>query len=550
MKKIALLLFLVSPLLAAPPGAVVTAHREATRVGMEVLERGGNGVDAAVAVGFALGVVHPTAGNIGGGGFMVIRFPDGRATTIDFREKGPSKSHERMFLDEAGKYRSEVHHQSHLAVGVPGTVAGFALAHEKYGSRTWGELVAPAVRLADEGFVVTPGLAKSLEETIGRFQKHPPTLAQFTKEGKPYRTGDLLVQKDLGKSLGRIREGGRAGFYEGETAELFIAEMERGGGWITQEDLREYSAVEREPVRGTFHGYEIISMPPPSSGGTALIEMLNVLEGYDLKGMGHNSPEYVHHLAEAMRIAFRDRARFLADPGYAEVPIARLTGKDYAQEVRGGIKNDAAGVSNPADVEQAYESEQTTHYSIVDAQGMAVAVTYTLEEEYGAAMIVPGAGFLMNNEMGDFNAGPGLTNAEGLIGTKPNLARSGQRMLSSMTPTILVKEGRPAAVLGSPGGRGIINTVLQLVLNRIVFEMTGEEAVRAKRLHHQWLPDEIKIEEGLLDEAGRKRLAEMGHRISERESQGRSHVILFDAERGEPNPVADPRDEDASGGRF
>lgn len=480
---------------------------------------------------------------------MVIRFPDGRGVAIDFREKGPMRAHPEMFVDGSGAYSAEKHHQSHLAVGVPGTVAGFALAHEKYGSGTWSELVDPAVTLAEKGFVVTPGLAKSLEETIVRFEKHPPTLSQFTREGKPYRVGDLLVQRDLGRTLARIREGRRAGFYEGETAELFAAEMVRGGGWITKEDLKKYEAVEREPVRGTFRGYEILSMPPPSSGGIAILEMLNILEGYDLKEMGHQSPAYVHHLSEAMRLAFRDRARFAADPAFAEVPVERLTSKEYAGELRREIRSDQVGVSSPEELDEPYESEQTTHYSVVDQNGLAVAVTYTLEEEYGSAMIVPGAGFLMNNEMGDFNAGPGLTNREGLIGTTPNLARPEQRMLSSMSPTILAKDGKLAGVVGSPGGRGIINTVLEIILSRVEFGMSPEEAVNAKRFHQQWLPDEIRMEEGLLGSEGVVMLERMGHRITWRETQGRAHVIFVE-EDGERVGVADRREEDGAGSQL
>lgn len=552
MRHFVLLLILTTSLFAGSPGtlrtgAVATAHSEATRVGVETLERGGNAVDAAIAVGFALAVVHPTAGNIGGGGFMVIRFPDGRATTIDFRERAPARANPEMFLDDQHNYSADRHHHSHLSVGVPGTVAGFALAHDKYGRTPWPELMAPSVKLAAEGFTITPGLAKSLADTLERFRKHPPTLAQFTRAGTPYQSGDQLIQPDLGQTLTRIQELGRDGFYLGETADLFIREIERGGGLITAKDLRNYNAVERPPLRTTFRGYDIITMPPPSSGGVALIEMLNILDGFDLAALGHNSPSYVHHLTESMRIAYRDRARYVADPDSVEIPVTRLTSPDYAASQRATINPTAASHSAPEQLDQPYESEQTTHYSIVDADGLAVAVTTTLEEEYGVAMIVPGAGFLMNNEMGDFNAAPGLTTTAGLIGTSPNLARPGQRMLSSMTPTILAREGRLVAVLGSPGGRGIINTVLQLVLNRVVFNMPAEQAVREKRFHHQWLPPDIKLEQGLLDTAGIENLKQLGHTITERETQGRSHVIFIDSSSNIPLPIPDPREQDAAG---
>ncbi|HEY8376307.1 MAG TPA: gamma-glutamyltransferase, partial [Nannocystis sp.] len=332
-------------------GIVVSANTIASDVGARILEAGGNAVDAAIATGFALAVTHPTAGNIGGGGFMVIRFPDGRTTSIDFREKAPLAAHPEMFLDERGQYSYQKHHNSHLAVGVPGTVAGFALAHERYGSIEWRQLVEPAVRLARDGFHVMPGLARSLENVLPALARYPASLAQFSKNGEPYRPGEILRQPDLARTLERIRDLGRDGFYKGETARLIVAEMQRGGGIITEEDLARYEAVERPPVRGTYRGYEIISMPPPSSGGVALIQMLNILEGYDLQAMGHNSPAYIHHVAEAMRRAFRDRARFLADSDFVEVPVDLLTSKTYAAELRAGIASDRATPSTPADVE-------------------------------------------------------------------------------------------------------------------------------------------------------------------------------------------------------
>ena len=528
-------------------GMVVSAYPDASRAGAEVLRSGGNAVDAAIATGFALAVTHPVAGNIGGGGFMVIRFPDGSSTVMDFREKAPLSAHPEMFLDEDGEYSFQIHHRSHLAVGVPGTVAGFAQAHEHYGSAAWAGLVEPAVALARDGFEVSERLAGSLAGRLDAFRDYQATFAQFFRDGEPYAPGDTLVQADLASTLERIRDQGHDGFYAGETARLLAEEMERGGGWITEEDLARYQAVEREPVRGTYRGYDIISMAPPSSGGTALVEMLNILEGFDVAAMGANSPAHAHHLIEAMRRAFRDRATHLADPDFSDVPVARLTSKEYAAEIRATIQADAASVSDPGDVagDPGWESSETTHYSVVDADGMAVSVTYTLEGGYGSYITVPGAGFLLNNEMGDFNARPGLTNDRGLIGTEPNLARPEQRMLSSMTPTILARDGELVAVIGSPGGRTIINTVLQIVVNVVDFGMSPADAVAAKRLHHQWLPDAARLEDGYMSEEDAAMLAAMGHRISLSGRQGIAHCI-FTGEGGVLVGVPDPRDSDGT----
>jgi len=491
-------------------------------------------------------VVYPVAGNIGGGGFMVVRWADGRATAIDFREKAPAAAHPRMFLDESGRYSAERHHDSHLAVGVPGTVAGFALAHARYGRLPWARLVEPAVRLAADGFPVSPALARSLAGVLPEMRRYPASVRAFSKDGEPYRAGEVWRQPELARTLERIRRAGRDGFYRGETARLIAEEMRRGGGLITEADLAAYQAKERAPLRGSYRGYEIVTMPPPSSGGVALLEMLNILEGYDLRALGHNTAPYLHLLAEAMRRAYRDRARHLADPDFAEVPVARLTSKAYAAELRATIDPARASRSAPADVAAASESEETTHYSVVDADGTAVAVTYTLEAGYGSKITVPGAGFLLNNEMGDFNAAPGLTTETGLIGTEPNLARPGQRMLSSMTPTILARDGRLVAVVGSPGGRTIINTVLQVVLNLVDFGMSIEQAVDARRIHHQWLPDEIRMEEGVADSAAVRALEAMGHRVVvQRGTQGRVHAIALDPATGARIGAPDRRDPDA-----
>jgi gamma-glutamyltranspeptidase/glutathione hydrolase len=534
----------------APSGMVVSSNVIASEVGAEILRAGGNAVDAAVATGFALAVVHPSAGNIGGGGFMVIRFPDGRTTTLDFREKAPLAAYPEMFLDENGDYSRERHHNSHLAVGVPGTVAGFALAHEKYGTGEWSPLVTPAVGLATEGIVLTDALAGSIENAVRSMASYPASLEKFTRNGEPYVAGDLWVQPDLARTLGRIRDEGRDGFYRGETARLIAEEMERGGGMITEEDLALYEARERTPIHGTFRGFDVISMPPPSSGGTALVEMLNILEAYDLAGMGHGSPAHIHYMAEAMRRAFRDRARYLADPDFAEMPLDELTSKAYAERLRSGIQPDRASVSEPSDLTVPAESLETTHFSVVDADGMAVAVTYTLEAGFGSKIVVPGAGFLLNNEMGDFNAGPGLTDDRGLIGTEPNLARPQQRMLSSMTPTILARDGALVAVTGSPGGRTIINTVLQVVLNVTEFGMGIQDAVDAKRIHHQWLPDRLQMEEGGMTPEVEAALERMGYTVLIRGTQGSAQSIMIDPATGLRIGAPDSRGEDSGAAGY
>jgi gamma-glutamyltranspeptidase/glutathione hydrolase len=532
---------------------VVSTNIIASRAGMEVLRAGGNAVDAAIATGLALAVVHPAAGNIGGGGFMVIRFPDGRVTSIDFREKAPLRAHAEMFVDpKTGEYSSQIHHNSHIAVGVPGTVAGFDYAHRKYGKVDWGRLVTPAIALARDGFPLSQGLARSIRAQVqsDNMKRYPASIAVFSKNGVPYEPGEVWKQPDLATTLERVRDHRRAGFYEGKTAELIAAEMTRGGGYITTEDLRRYQPRERVPLRGTYRGYEIISMPPVSSGGVALIEMLNILEGFDLRAMGHNSAPYIHHLTEAMRRAYRDRARFLADPDFVNVPIDRLTSKEYAAELRAEIDPTRATKSTTADLAAASESDETTHYSVVDAAGMAVSVTYTLEAGYGSKIVVSGAGFLLNNEMGDFNARPGLTTETGLIGTEPNLARPEQRMLSSMTPTILARDGKLVAVIGSPGGRTIINTVLGMVLNIVDFGMGIQQAVDAPRMHHQWLPDRVSVEADGATEQTLEKLRAMGHEVRMGGRQGSVHAIMIDPTTGARVGAPDRRDSDAGAAGY
>ena len=528
----------------AAHGMVVSASAIASTVGRDVLAAGGNAVDAAIATGFALAVTYPTAGNIGGGGFMVLRMPDGRATTIDFRETAPLAAKPEMFTDSTGAYSTTRHHRSHLAVGVPGTVAGFALAHERYGKLPWTRLVDPATHLAADGFSVPLGLATSLSGALSRMKPYPSSIAAYSKNGVPYVVGEHMRQLDLAQTLTRIRDEGRNGFYRGQTARLIAAEMQRGGGLITETDLAGYEAKERAAVHGTYRGYDIISMPPPSSGGVAMMEMLNILEGFDLASAGHNSPKYVHLVTEAMRRAFLDRARFLGDPDFTQAPIERLTSKSYAATLRKSIAIDRATRSAPTQIDQDYESFETTHFSVVDAIGMAVSVTYTLEAGYGLGAVVGGAGFLLNNQMGDFNGKPGLTDSTGLVGTAPNIAQPGKRMLSSMTPSIVARDGKLVAVVGSPGGRTIINTVLQVVLNLIDFRMSIQEAVNAPRFHHQWLPDVLTVEPNGLSPTAIAALRAMGHDVRVGGQQGNAHSIFVDAKKNRIG-AADPRDKDA-----
>jgi gamma-glutamyltranspeptidase/glutathione hydrolase len=534
-----LLLFLSAPSFAANQptrakhGMVISQSDIASQVGVEVMKAGGNAVDAAVATAFALAVTHPTAGNIGGGGFLVFRPRTGDPVAYDFREMAPQKAHPKMWLDEKGEYSYEKHHESHLAVGVPGTVAGLHLAWKEHGSLPWERLVEPAVQLARDGFPMTDGLAQSLQGEWERLKRYPATVAQFSRNGAPYETGDVLKQPDLAETLVRISEAGPAGFYEGETAELIEKEMAKNGGLITREDLKAYRAKKRVPIRGTYRGYEILSMPPPSSGGIALVEMLNILEGYDLASEGFGSARGLHRMAEAMRRAYSDRAQYLGDPDFnPEIPVDRLTSKEYAAELRMSIRLDVASKSSPSSFTWPAESPETTHYSVVDADRNAVSVTYTLEYGYGSGIVVPGAGFLLNNEMGDFNAGPGLTDDKGLIGTPPNLAQGGKRMLSSMTPTIVAKDGELFMVTGSPGGRTIINTVLQTILNVVDHGMNAQAAVDAGRIHHQWLPDRINYEKQGFSPDTLSILKWLGHDLREIGGQGVAQVIVVNPEDG------------------
>jgi gamma-glutamyltranspeptidase / glutathione hydrolase len=496
-------------------GMVVSQHFLASQVGVEVLWDGGGAVDAAVATAFALAVTYPKAGNIGGGGFLLYRPAAGEPAAYDFREKAPARATPTMFLKD-GRYDKDLQHESDLSVGVPGTVAGLHMAWKQHGRLPWRRLVEPAIVLAREGFVVTDSLARSLKDVMPRMKKYPASLAQFSRDGTPYEMGDILKQPDMARTLERIAARGPAGFYEGETAQLIEKEMAAHGGLITRDDLRAYEARRRVPLRGTYRGLEVLTMPPISAGGTALLEMLNVLEGYDLAASGFGSAANVHRTAEAMRRAFADRARYLGDPeSTPQMPIERLVSKEYAAALRRTIREDRASVSSPDAFEWPAQPGQTTHVSVVDQDRNAVALTFTLEDNYGSAIVVPGAGFLLNNEMGDFNAGPGLTDSAGLIGTEPNLAGPGKRMVSSMTPTILARDGKAFLVLGSPGGRKIPNAVLLTILNVVDFGMNVQEAIDAPRFHHQWLPDRILHERWGLSPDTRALLQARGHSLSD-----------------------------------
>jgi gamma-glutamyltranspeptidase / glutathione hydrolase len=525
---------------------VVSQNEVASEAGAQALRDGGTAVDAAVATAFVLAVTHPTAGNIGGGGFIVFRPAAGAPEAYDFREMAPAKATPTMFLKD-GKYSAELHHDSYLSVGVPGTVAGLHLAWKEHGKLPWPRLVQPAIGLARDGFHVTEGLARSLRSVLKSMAPYPASVAQFSKNGTPYEAGDLLKQPDLARTLQRIADQGPAGFYDGDTAALVEKDMAAHGGLITRADLKAYQPKKRTPIAGTYRGYDIISMPPVSSGGVGLIEQLNILEGYDLKTLGFRSAASTHALIEAMRRSFADRARYLGDPDFVpQMPVAMVASKEHAASLRQTISATRASKSSPASFEWPVESDETTHLSVVDRDRNAVSLTFTLEAGYGSKIVVAGAGFLLNNEMGDFNAGPGLTTAEGLVGTEPNLAAPGKRMLSSMTPAIIAKDGKLFMVTGSPGGRTIINTVVQTVLNVIDYGMNAQEAVDAPRLHHQWLPDRTDYERFGLSPDTVKILEGMGHVLRAAGAQGVAEVIVVDSRDGTLQGGSDRRAADGA----
>jgi gamma-glutamyltranspeptidase/glutathione hydrolase len=522
-------------------GMVVSVSGIASAVGRDVLRAGGNAVDAAVATSFALAVTWPEAGNLGGGGFMLVYPPGGREpAVVDYRETAPAAATRDMF---AGPKPAS----SYLMVGTPGTVRGLYLAHQRYGKRPWKSLVEPAVRLADEGFAVNVELARSLNGVLKKYGTEFPELRRVygKGDGAPWREGDRLVQKDLAGTLRRIADGGADGFYKGPTAERIAAEMKSGGGLITAADLAAYEAKVRAPVHTTYRGYDVYGPPPPSSGGTALVEMLNVLEPFELRNHGRWSLQTLHLMAEAMRRAYCDRARYLGDPAFVKVP-AFLTTRAHAARLAKGIDPARATLSAElaGDIPLSGEGSETTHFSVVDKDGMAVSTTTTLEDGFGGRIVVRGAGFLLNNEMGDFNPRPGVTTRGGLIGTPANQVAPGKRMLSSMTPVVVARDGKAVLVTGSPGGRTIMNTVLCVVLNVLEFDMPVREAVDAPRVHHQWLPDVLHAEPALhKDHADAlAALRKMGHHVAAKPvQQGDAHTIQVDPRTGVRTGAADPR---------
>jgi gamma-glutamyltranspeptidase/glutathione hydrolase len=534
----------------AENGMVVSTSSYASKVGVEILKKGGNAVDAAVAVGFALAVTYPSAGNLGGGGFMVIHLADGKNITIDYREKAPLSAHSDMYLNEAGEFLPELSQFGTTSAGVPGSVAGLIYALEKYGTMSLAEVIQPAIDLAKNGWKIEKRDSIYFSNTIPLFSKYPSSMNVFTKNGEPFATNDLFVQSDLAWTLEQIKEKGRDGFYKGKVAELLVNQVSSLGGFVTLEDLEKYQPVEREPIKGTYRGFEIISMPPPSSGGIALVQMLNILENVDLENVDWGSSQYIHHLVEAMKYAYADRTYHLGDADFYPVPVEQLTSKEYAKTIFDKIesaKNKAVPSSEikSLDAQLLHESTETTHYSVYDSYGNAVSTTTTINSSFGSGIVVEGAGFLLNNEMDDFSGKPGVMNQFGLIGTEANSIQPEKRMLSSMTPTIILKDGNPYIIIGSPGGSQIITTVLQVVLNCIDFDMNIREAIEAPRIHHQWMPDSIFYEMGALTEAVQKELTDMGYRFWDLDAESRiigiAEGIMIDQKSKIIYGASDPR---------
>ena len=531
----------------AKNGMVATQEALASDIGLKILKDGGNAVDAAVAVGFALAVTLPRAGNIGGGGFMMVYdAKQGKTVALDYREKAPSSAARDMYLDSDGNAVSDLSRYHGLAVGVPGTVAGLLKALEDHGTMSRGQVMAPAIALAENGIEVTAGLSESLEALSDRLQKWPSTKKIFFKpDGSAYQPGELLRQPELAKSLKLIAAKGNDGFYKGETARKLVKAVNEAGGNMSLQDLANYQAIARVPVKGDYRGYEIVSMPPPSSGGIHIVQILNILEGYPLKDYGQNSAQTIHLMSEAMQLAYADRAEYLGDADFIDVPASGLTSQPYADKLRTLINPNKAtpAATIKANNPLPYESDQTTHFSIVDKDGNAVANTYTLNFSYGTGLVAEGTGILLNNEMDDFSAKPGVPNGYGLIGGDANAVEANKRPLSSMSPTLVFKDSKPYIVTGSPGGSRIITTVTQVISNVIDHDMNIAEATHAPRIHDQWLPDEIRIEKALnIDTI--KKLESMGHKVNPQAAMGSTQSIMIT-----PNGVygsSDPRIVDAA----
>ena len=523
-------------------GMVATQQEYATDAGLQVLKEGGNAVDAAVTIGFTLAVTLPRAGNIGGGGFMLIHEArSGETVALDYREKAPLKATRDMFLDDKGDADPEKSRYSYLAAGVPGTVAGMAMALEKYGTISLERALQPAIEFAEKGFPVDTGLRESLIAAKKRMQASDASMKIFFKAGgQPYDVGELLIQKDLAQTLRLIAQQGKDAFYTGDIADRIVAVMQANGGLITKEDLARYSPVLRKPIHGTYRGYDIYSMPPPSSGGVHIVQILNILEAYPISYLGHNSAATLHLMAEAMKLAYADRSKHLGDSDFVPVPVKGLISKSYANALRGQIDQYRATPSNtvlPGEPGK-YESNDTTHFSVMDKNGNAVSNTFTINFSYGSKLTVPGAGFLLNNEMDDFSAKPGVPNAYGLIGGEFNAVEPEKRMLSSMSPTIVTKGGKPFLITGSPGGSRIITTTLQVIMNVVDHAMNVAAATNAVRVHHQWLPDEIRIEHGLnQDTIGM--LRQMGHKVTLKDAMGSTQSIML--KNGVLLGASDPR---------
>ena len=516
----------------ARSGMVVGPEQLAAEVGAQILRQGGNAIDAAVATGFALAVTYPRAGNLAGGGFMLIHLADDdRETLIDYRETAPAAASRDMFLDDEGKLDKQREYFSLQSAGVPGTVAGMLYALEKYGTLTREQALAPAIALARDGIPVSYSLFFEISASAQNLRKNPAAERQFFQpDGSAYAVGDIWRQPDLAWTLSEISEEGINGFYGGEVAQLITTEMESGGGLITAQDLADYRVVERQPVRGTYKDFEIVSTPPPSSGGVHIVQMLNILEGYDLQAMGHNSAAYVHHLTESMKLAYADRSLYLADPDFVDVPVTQLIDKAYAEQQRQRIDSNVATPSVDIAPGQLLgsESTETTHYSVADRFGNVVSNTYTLNFSFGSNIVVPGTGMLLNNEMADFASSPGSANAFGLVQGEANKIEPGKRPLSSMSPTIVFRAGEPWLATGSPGGSVIISTVLQTTLNAMVFDMNIATAAAEPRMHHQWMPDVLKMEEGFSLDTVRL-LQAMGQNVDmASRTTGRTNSIMLD----------------------
>lgn len=523
---------------AAEHGMVVSAQHLATDAGVNVLKRGGNAVDAAVAVGYALAVVYPAAGNLGGGGFMTIRFADGRKTFLDFREKAPRAATRDMYLDKDGKVIDGLSTTGWLAVGVPGTVSGLEYARKKYGTMTRAALIDPAIELAEDGFTLDQGDVDMLATATDDFRKFAPTGEIFLNKGQPFVANQRLVQRDLANTLRSIKARGADGFYRSKTASAIVKASRAGGGIIQEEDLASYKTRELTPLECDYRGYHLISAPPPSSGGVAICEMLNILEGYKLRELGWGSAQALHYEIEAMRRAYVDRNTLLGDPGFVKNPVEKLIDKSYAAKIRETISADKAGVSSDFGKDTTpHEGSNTTHFSIIDRAGNAVSLTYTLNDWFGARVVASGTGVLMNDEMDDFTASPGRVNAFGVVPGEANAIAPGKIPLSSMSPTIITRDGKPVLVLGTPGGRRIITTVLQTILNVVDHQMDVQEAVDAPRFHHQWFPDVTNLEPRALSPDTRRILEGMGYRFDDSLPANHVAAIIVGAPSLEGKPV-------------